>query len=733
MMLADDVILPDGSGIVEKTAPLTGDTIIQLTLAGVTRLSILDQAAARKSPPVSSPPPSSPPAPAPAGPGPETSSAKALSPRIRVRIADDAMSAKIEIEPVADGGLPENLTPEIIGDVLRENGVVYGINEAKLLEISLRWNDGRNKGEFDDVAEGVAPKAGKEGPCHFVVPHLSGSRELEVIRKARGYWEAAKYLANLHRVKKDVIVAEKRYEIPPQPGVNVRGDPVSTEEKPEAVTVLETGVRLSDDGKQFVAETDGVCYGIDNAIGIAPLNFNGAFELTSDKMAARLVLRHPGPDGQMPSEHELRNLLANNLIVFGVKEDVIKDLFAQFAKGTIPADQVIVAEGLAPEHGQNGKIEFLFATETSLAPKVNPDGSVDYRNVDIVVAVPKGKELVRLKPPEPGKPGTTIFGEEIPYREGSPAVLPVGPNTGPDPENGASLIALIDGIVRYTGGCVEVTEGYVIKGDVDFSTGNIKYDKSVIINGDLKAGFSVECGGDLQVSGLIEDCTVNVGGNVLCKHGFIGQGKGVIDAKGNVNIGFILNQTVKSRKNVNVAREAINCTIYARQSITIHGNPLSIAGGTLVAREAISVYTVGNHSGVHTDLEVGLDFALLEDLKKNDDLMLDISLKHRKLTDSIKKYQHLIKLGKKLPPNEEILHNKVKIAIAKIEEQMNLLERRKKIIEVKMHELENAHIKIEHAGMPGTCFKIGDLRHFCKDEVIGPKTVRLIKGEITIA
>lgn len=718
MISAEVIVLPDGTSFVEKSALLTSDSIIRLTLAGITEIATLDpeQVASK---------------PEPSRPAGSDSTIEKELPRILVSIADDAMSARLIIEPV--GAQSEELTPEAIRKTLEEKGVTFGISEAKLLEITLRWSASKEHSEFDSVAQGTLPTAGKEGPCHITVPHLGNTRELEVIRKARGYWEASKYLANLHRVTKGAVVAEKRFEIPPQPGMNVKGEPVIGSEKPEDITILEKGVSLSNDGKQFITEADGILYAINNTIGIAPLDFNGAFELTTDKMAARLFLRSPGEGGTMPPEAELRSLLSNNLIVFGIKEDLIKELFSQIAKGEMPSDPVIIAEGRVPEHGQNGTIEFLFNTKTSLAPKVNPDGSVDYKNVDIIVAVPKGKQLVRLRPPTTGKNGKTIFGDEIACREGSSASLPVGPNTEADPDNNSSLIASIDGIVRYTGGYVEVAEGYVIKGDVDFKTGNIKYDKSVVVNGDLKAGFSVDCGGDLQVSGLIEDCIVNVGGNVLCKHGFIGQGKGVIDAKGDVNIGFILNQTVKSRKSVNVAREAINSTIYARQSITIHGNPLSIAGGTLVAREAITVHTVGNHSGVQTLLEVGLDFALLEDLKKNEALVLDINQKHRKLVDSIKKYQHVLKLGKKLAPQEDILYNKVKIAIAKIEEQMNLLEKRKKIIELKMNELENAHIKIEHAGMPGTCFKIGDLRHFCKDEVIGPKTVRIIKGEISIA
>ena len=49
-----------------------------------------------------------------------------------------------------------------------------------------------------------------------------------------------------------------------------------------------------------------------------------------------------------------------------------------------------------------------------------------------------------------------------------------------------------------------------------------------------------------------------------------------------------------------------------------------------------------------------------------------------------------------------------------------------------MHEFENSFIKIEHAGFPGTLIKIGERHMLVKDEIIGPKTIRLINHEIRV-
>jgi hypothetical protein len=279
---------------------------------------------------------------------------------------------------------------------------------------------------------------------------------------------------------------------------------------------------------------------------------------------------------------------------------------------------------------------------------------------------------------------------------------------------------------------VEISEGYVVKGDVDFSTGNVKYAKSVIVGGDIKSGFTIDCGGDLQVSGTIEDATLNVGGVVLGKLGFIGQGKGIIESKGDVHLGFMKNQTIRCRNSVTIAREAINSTIFARKSITVLGNPLSVAGGTLCTRNLISVYTVGNNSGIKTMLEVGVDFTLLEELEKTEKQLETIGQDCKKIIASYKKYDHLLKIKKSLPPKELQIFHKLRTTLVKYSEQIKALERRKNALSSRVNDKSNAQLKITHAAMPGTMIKIGERHHLVREEIIGPKTVAMVKGEIKI-
>ena len=141
---------------------------------------------------------------------------------------------------------------------------------------------------------------------------------------------------------------------------------------------------------------------------------------------------------------------------------------------------------------------------------------------------------------------------------------------------------------------------------------------------------------------------------------------------------------------------------------------------------------IGNSSGVKTFLEVGADFALLDELQNTEKQLVEIAENKRKLTQTLLKYQPLLKSKKKLTAREDALLKNLKTALTKIDQQLKMLEERKTIITTNVYEFKNAHIKIEHAALPGTIIKIGARLFQVKTEVIGPKTVRLIDEEIKI-
>ncbi len=731
MKLLEDVLLPNGSILINASQILSQTTIGVMAKRGIRKIQIVAEAEETK--PVEKEKPEE----TPSSPQDELAAiveqfTPPSPPKLRVVVKDDKMSVKLCVEPT--DAQNQILERDHIIAVLSENNIVFGINEQAISGIIEKWLKYKRYYEVEDIAKGTMPQPGKEGPYEFKVKHLTTQAAVDAVRKIKYYSDIPRDLF-ADRVDADTVIAVRGIDVPPFPGTDVYGNIVTTEETIKTEMKGDNSVSFADDNQKIIAKSTGFAYVINsNTVGVVLFQFDGSIEIAipQDRMKAEITVHAPGPLGKVPTRDDVRSLLFDNKIVFGVKDAVIDALCKDLVKNRYPGGPVLIAEGVPAVHGENGKVKFLFNTLSSLKPKVNKDGSADFKNIDLVNSVTKGQKLAELEPPTNGTPGKTILGSELPCLNGEKAKLPIGQNTVLSQEDASVLCAGTDGNVRYNGSTVDISEGFVIKGNVDFSTGNIKYPKSVEVAGDIKSGFRIECGGDLQVAGTIEDADIQVNGNVLCKLGFVGQGKGLINAKGDVNIGFLKNQTVKSRQNIAIAKEALNCTLFARKAIEIHGNPLSLAGGKVLARDSVTAHTIGNMSGIKTIVEVGTDFTLIEELEKTDVQIAELEENRKKILVTYQRYEKIKELKKSLSAKDEFLFEKLKTTLSKYDMQIKTLDDRKAIIAGKMNNFKTSFIKIEHSAMPGTMFKIGPRHFLVKEEIIGPKSVRLINEEIRV-
>jgi len=655
------------------------------------------------------------------------------SPLIKIELQNDLMSADLIIEP--QGTNSPDITISTLLIELRKNGITYGIDETKLKEAVLEWNKSKQRYAVDAVARGTLPEPASVGCFQFIITRISKAEEIKRVRKAKFFWQTGLAETAVQKVTPGTVIAEKQPKKAAVPGKNIKNQPViAQQEIIGSLPLLGDGVYLSDDGTKVISKVQGIAVVENDITSVLPIDFNGSVDLSisSDEMTATLNIHPALKDGLMPSEEEIRSLITRSGIVCGIDESKLQELFTSLSSGKeIPLEPVVIATGTLPVKGKDGEVVFCFDTEKSLKPRLNPDGSVDYKSISIITPVKKGQKLATLSAPKKGIEGRTVTGRKIEAVDGKPAKLPAGENTKPDPDYPDSLLSDIEGFVRLNGDLIEVEEGLTINGNVDFSTGNIKYDRDVVINGDVKSGFDVDCGGDLQVSGAIEDSNLKAGGSVLCRYGFVGQGKGIITAKGSINLGFMKNQTVKSWKNVSIAREAINCNIFAREAIFIYGMPLSAAGGVLTARDQIVVNTVGNRSGTKTLLEVGVDFSRTEELQNVTEEINKVKVNLAKLIKSQKELDQ-IRIRRQQTQNTSELIAKIAYTIDKYQVHLRKLEEQKESIEKAVYNFSRANIKINRGAFPGTVFKFGGRHLLLREEITGSKTVCLVNHEIKI-
>jgi uncharacterized protein (DUF342 family) len=647
-------------------------------------------------------------------------------------ISADGLKADLVITPLAEG--EQDLSVEQVETFLQQQGVIHGVQKELLEDALNNWRHHKGALTVGSVALGKAPQSAGQGELEIVVKHATRQADVDILTQAQWGWELGALQGQLKRVDAGAVIGRVKKDSLPREGINVYGASLACSVTGQvAVMFDENTVVFIEEFQALQAKVSGYVWQDGTGrIGIAVVNFNGQFvlECTPDGMSAWLSAHAPAEGGRWPTRQELDEQLGAAGIRFGIIQGALGELFSRIVAHKAITERLLIARGEPAKEGADGQVQFNFNTVTSLQPKQNADGSLDYKKIDLIQSVAQGDVLATLIAPTAGVAGTSVRGEPVAARDGVAAKLPAGANTALDEQG--QLVAAVAGNVRLAAGVVEVCEGYTIAGNVDYSTGNVDYKKTVTVGGDVQGGFSLHCGGDLQVNGTIEDAVVKVEGTVLCRAGFVGQGKGSIEARGDVNLGFIKNQLVHCHGTVTIARECLNATIYARKNIFALNAPISVAGGYLTARDMMEIHTVGNESGIKTMLEVGLDFVLEQELVKSNEQLESIAVDLKKFHQPFEKYDRLFKIKKGLPPRDLEVYEKIKHAIGSHQQQIKTIEKRIELLSAKMYDYDSSSIKIIHSAMPGTMVKIGQRHMLVREEIIGPKTIRLQNFEIKV-
>jgi uncharacterized protein (DUF342 family) len=206
------------------------------------------------------------------------------------------------------------------------------------------------------------------------------------------------------------------------------------------------------------------------------------------------------------------------------KEQLLK-LAHQAAKE--PAGSIVngeIAHGKDAINGKDSKIKWLVqsAQDRILRPKAREDGSVDMRDLGDIICVKIGDPLAKKIMLTQGVNGFTVTGAPLEPVPGEDITLQAGEGTTISPKNDQILISTLVGLPRIIDNGMEVDGVYRIK-NVDISTGHIKFEGSVIIDGDICEGMKVTATGDITIGGFVESATLEAGGDITIGSGIIGR------------------------------------------------------------------------------------------------------------------------------------------------------------------------------------------------------------------
>jgi uncharacterized protein (DUF342 family) len=206
------------------------------------------------------------------------------------------------------------------------------------------------------------------------------------------------------------------------------------------------------------------------------------------------------------------------------KEELLK--LAQLASKEPPGKTVSlqIATGRLAVDGKDAKIKHLVQSvqERILRPRERDDGTVDMHDLGDIICVSVGDPLAQKIPLTQGKQGHTVTGIPLIPEPGEDITFNAGEGTSFSPKDDNLLISQLVGVPRFIDNGMEVDEVYQIK-NVDVGTGNIDFNGSVIIDGDVCEGMTVVATGDITVSGFVESAILKAGGDIIINGGIIGR------------------------------------------------------------------------------------------------------------------------------------------------------------------------------------------------------------------
>lgn len=323
-------------------------------------------------------------------------------------------------------------------------------------------------------------------------------------------------------------------------------------------------------------------------------------DIAPDNMSATARIIPPFEGGEPMSYNEFIRELSSRGIISGIDEDGIKLMLDNRKYCT----DFIVATGTKPVQGTDASIEYFFNTDLRVRPTLNEDGSVDFFNLNMINHCKQGDLLAKLTPQVPGQLGMNIKGERIKPRDVRPAMLKYGHNITMS-EDKTELYSDVNGHVSLVEGKVFVSNIFEVE-NVDNSIGNIEYDGSVRINGNVCENFVVKAQGDIEVRGVVEGARLEAGGNIIIARGMNGMHKGVLVAGGNIVSKFLENAKATAKGYID-SESIIHSEVSAGTDVHVTGRRGFITGGRVCATNSISVKNLGSNMGADTVVEVGMD------------------------------------------------------------------------------------------------------------------------------
>lgn len=442
--------------------------------------------------------------------------------------------------------------------------------------------------------------------------------------------------------------------------------------------------------------------------------------ISKDTMKADMMLFPPVLAGaERTADQMIERIKKDYEVTFGLDEQLVRDTVANkdYYK------YLEIAQGRVPQKGKDGEVVLMFDPSRSYAPTILPDGSADYKNMNLFVHVTRGDLVATAVPPEDGVDGFTVKGAVIPAQRGKEKKLPKGKNVAIS-EDGKSLVAEKNGRVDMIKDRIEVSDVHHVSGDVDMSVGNVNFDGDVVVDGNVISGLSIETTGSIEVRGYVEGATLTAGKDIILRNGMQGMSQGKLEAGGNIVARFIERATLIAKGSV-FADYMVYCLITAGENVILKGKFGKLLGGVIRAGREVTAKTIGSPGSDRTQIELGI----LPDERAR---YTKMDAERGQIKAQLNRVQNITRMPppSDMTPDRLAMREKLIEAAQQLEAQFNSLTEQMEQLKEELCANSNARVNATKAVYPNVRIQI-DAGVFTTKSMIEFATFRCHEGQVT--
>lgn len=285
------------------------------------------------------------------------------------------------------------------------------------------------------------------------------------------------------------------------------------------------------------------------------------------------------------------------------------------------ANNVLFASGYDKQEGKETYFEALVTEVEHIPLEENKTKAIDDHSALHFAQVNVGIPLMQRHPAIPGTHGKNVKGQIIP----ASTIHDVSFNknlTGvkASPDNPNILISDIKGhpVILADGACVD---DIMMVNNVDMSTGNINYDGSVMVKGEVMPGMKIQATGDIIACGVVNRAVLQAQNNITVHCGVIGdhvnsektkEEKNLfltrLKAGGDITIQYASQAKLIAAHDITVHEYISHCYCEAKGTIQVGqtGGKGRIFGGEYHAYMSINANHIGAESELKTQVSAGI-------------------------------------------------------------------------------------------------------------------------------